>query len=105
MKLAITRKVKKAATVPTKRVRKDGVIRARVESDLKQSVEIVFNRLGLTPTQAITLFYKQVEMNQGIPFEIKIPNEETLKALDDAVNGKNLTRYKSVDDMFKTTLC
>lgn len=49
---------------------KTATIRARVEPDLKNTAEHIFNKLGLTTTQAITLFYKQVELRNGSPFEI-----------------------------------
>ncbi|MCY4497617.1 MAG: type II toxin-antitoxin system RelB/DinJ family antitoxin [Rhodospirillaceae bacterium] len=39
---------------------KSGMIRARVETELKQEAETVFSKLGLSTTQAITLFYKQI---------------------------------------------
>ncbi|MCH9028398.1 MAG: type II toxin-antitoxin system RelB/DinJ family antitoxin [Bacteroidetes bacterium] len=45
---------------------KTEMIRARVEPGLKHDAEAVFKALGLTPTAAITLFYKQVTLTQGI---------------------------------------
>ncbi|MBP2659662.1 MAG: hypothetical protein H6Q69_2694 [Firmicutes bacterium] len=52
---------------------KDAVIKARVESSLKDTVENIFDRLGLSPIEAITLFYKQVELRRGLPFVIELP--------------------------------
>ena len=51
---------------------KTAVITARIEPGLKESVEHVFARLGLTTTQAITLFLRQVELQQGLPFTLKV---------------------------------
>jgi DNA-damage-inducible protein J len=79
---------------------KTATIRARVEPDLKSNAEHVFNRLGLTTTQAITLFFKQVEMRNSLPFELTIPNETTLQTFEDTDNGKNLVNCEDVDDMF-----
>ena len=79
---------------------KTATIRARVEPDLKSNAEHVFNRLGLTTTQAITLFFKQVEMRNSLPFELTIPNETTLQTFEDTDNGKNLVICEDVDDMF-----
>ena len=76
-------------------------IRARVDEHLKTNTEILFSRLGLTMTDAITLFLTQCEMRQGLPFEIRIPNEETMKALADAHAGVNMTSYKNVEEMFE----
>jgi DNA-damage-inducible protein J len=56
---------------------KSSTIRARIEPDLKGKAEHIFQQLGLTTTQAITLFYKQVELKKGLPFDVAIPNEVT----------------------------
>jgi antitoxin component of RelBE/YafQ-DinJ toxin-antitoxin module len=40
-------------------------------------------------------------MRKGLPFDVRIPNKATLKAMKDADEGKNLTTYDSVDDFFK----
>ena len=79
---------------------KTATIRARVEPDLKSNAEHVFSRLGLTTTQAITLFFKQVELRNSLPFELTIPNETTLQTFEDTDNGKNLVICEEVDDMF-----
>ena len=62
---------------------KDSTIRARTTSNIKKSAENIFRKLGLTPSQAINIFYQQVTLHKGIPFEIKIPNEKTKKVFDD----------------------
>jgi DNA-damage-inducible protein J len=64
----------------------DSTVRARIDSNLKNEVEAIFQELGLNTSQAITLFLKKVKMERGIPFELKIPNEITLKAMDEAKN-------------------
>ena len=80
---------------------KDAVVRARVSSALKHKVEDVLERLGLTMTEAIALYLSQIELHNGIPFKIKIPNEETAKAIKNAQEGKNLVYCKDGKDMFK----
>lgn len=75
-------------------------IRARVDEDLKINVEKIFNQLGLTMTEAITLFLKQCELNQGLPFEVRLPNELTQKAMEDAQKGIGLHEFDSLDEMF-----
>ena len=70
---------------------KSSTIRARVEPDLKNKAEVIFHKLGLTTTQAITLFYKQVELRNGLPFDIVIPNKTTIRTFNDTDEGKNLT--------------
>ena len=65
----------------------DAVIKARVESSLKDTVETIFEKLGLSSTEAITLFYRQVELRRGLPFVVELPNEETIKTLQDTDKG------------------
>ena len=76
---------------------KTEMIRARVEPDLKQAAESVLKELGLTPTEAITLFYKQVTLKHGLPFAVQLPNAETRAAMQDAIDGRNLTAWRDLD--------
>jgi DNA-damage-inducible protein J len=80
---------------------KTSTVRARMEPGLKEKAEKVFSKLGLTSTQAITIFYKQVEIRNGLPFDLVIPNETTLKTFNDTDTGKNLVVCKDADDMFR----
>jgi DNA-damage-inducible protein J len=80
---------------------KSSTIRARIEPDLKDKAEHIFHQLGLTTTQAITLFYKQVELKKGLPFDVVIPNEITRQTFDDTDAGRNLIICDNTEDMFK----
>ena len=80
---------------------KTAMIMARTEPDLKADAEKILRRLGLSTTDAINLFLAQVRLHKGLPFEVRIPNKTTLKAIKDAEEGKNLTTYESLDDFFK----
>ena len=80
---------------------KTSTIRARIEPDLKDKAEQVFRKLGLTSTQAITLFYKQVELRNGLPFDVVIPNETTLRTFYETDAGKNLVVCEGTNDMFR----
>jgi len=63
---------------------KTAIINARVKPELKAEVESILSQLGITTTQAITMFFEQVKINRGIPFELKIPNAETIEAMEEA---------------------
>ena len=78
---------------------KTEMIRARVEPDLKRQAEELFSELGLSTTEAITLFYRQVTLHRGLPFDVKVPNAETLKALRQARDGVGLTEYGGLDSL------
>ncbi len=43
-----------------------------------------------------------IKLNRGLPFEVKIPNEETLEALEDARLGRNLEEWNSVDTFLES---
>ena len=49
------------------------VVQSKMPSALKAAAESVFAHLGLSPSEAIRVFYKQVELHQGLPFDLKIP--------------------------------
>jgi DNA-damage-inducible protein J len=80
---------------------KTSTIRARILPELKDKAEHVFSRLGLTTTQAITLFYKQVELRNGLPFEVAIPNETTRRTFASTDAGHDLIVCENAEDMFK----
>src|SRR5438105_15589522 len=80
---------------------KDTLGRTRVESKLKANVERVLAALGLSTSQAITLFLKQVELRQRLPFAVELPNAKTLKTFRDTDKGRGLKRFKSADDLFQ----
>jgi len=79
---------------------KTATVRARIEPKLKHDVESVLTQLGLSFSEAIELFLTQVKLNNGIPFDIRIPNKVTIQTFEDTNKGKNLTRYKNSKDMF-----
>lgn len=75
----------------------------RIEPELKKAVEMTLNDLGMNIAEAVTIFLKQVVMTDSIPFMIKKPklNTETIKAMEDAKKGKNLSKgYKNLDEMW-----
>ena len=80
---------------------RNAVVKARINDHLKAYVEAIFDKLGLSTSEAINLFYKQVELHDGLPFELKIPNKETEKTFKLTDKGKGLTYAKNVEDMFK----
>ena len=79
---------------------KTETVRARIEPGLKSKAEYVFRKLGLTPTQAIRLFYKQVELRNGLPFDVALPTETTRRTFDDTDAGRHLIVCEDAADMF-----
>jgi len=79
---------------------KTAQIRARVEPDLKKKAEGILSTLGVTPTEAIRLFYRQVVLMKGIPFNIRIPNATTLETMDRTDRGEDLRSADTSEEMF-----
>ncbi len=80
---------------------KSAMVRARIEPALKEGAEEIFSRLGLNATQAISLFYKQVELHQGLPFDVAIPSETTQRTFRKTDAGSELVVCKDADGLFK----
>ena len=80
-------------------------INIRVDTELKQAAEELFNDLGLNMSTAITMFLKSAVNHDGIPFEVKrfTPNAETRAALAEydemKKNPGEYKRYDSFDDL------
>lgn len=73
----------------------------RIDEEEKQNTFKVFNELGITPAQAIKMFFSQVRRTHSIPFTIeKNPNTETIEAIREAKNGENLVVCKDANDLF-----
>ncbi|MEE8583432.1 MAG: type II toxin-antitoxin system RelB/DinJ family antitoxin [Acidobacteriota bacterium] len=79
---------------------KSAMVRARLEPELKDQAEAIFHRLGLNATQAITMFYKQVELHDGLPFDVAIPTATTKRTFKATDAGRDLVVCEDADDMF-----
>lgn len=80
---------------------KTAMVRARVEPGLKNKAERVFKKLGVTTTQAITMFYRQVDLRNGLPFDVVVPNPTSRRTFDDTDAGRNLVVCEDAQDMFE----
>ena len=67
-------------------------ITIRVDEKVKKEAEELFHEMGLNMSTAMNIFLKRCILEEGIPFELKVPNKKTLKALDDINKGKGLSK-------------
>jgi DNA-damage-inducible protein J len=72
-------------------------LQARIAPDLKVEVEAILKKLGMSTTEAVTMFFRQIVMNKGMPFDVRIPNSETQKILKDIRVRKGLTKTSMVE--------
>lgn len=78
------------------------IVTARVDENVKKEAETLFKKMGLNMSTAMNLFLKKCILEQGIPFELKVPNEETLKVLDEVEKGIGLSKtFDSVDELIE----
>lgn len=79
----------------------------RVEPKVKEEVETILSKLGMTSTEAINIYLRQIILTSGIPFEIKIPqfSDEMLEAINEAEeimkNPEAYPSYKTVDELME----
>ena len=78
-------------------------IQVRIDPETKAAAEAVFAKLGIRPSEAVRMFYHQVELSQGIPFEVRVPNAETLQAIADLEAENDLVQHNSLEQ-FKQSL-
>jgi len=76
------------------------VIHARIDPDTKAATERVLDAIGLTPTEAIRLLYRQIAMRGEFPVELRIPNVETATALAKADRGEDIETFDNTDDLY-----
>ncbi|MDR3120364.1 MAG: type II toxin-antitoxin system RelB/DinJ family antitoxin [Clostridiales bacterium] len=83
---------------------KSSAMTIRIDPEIKSQADYVLRYLGMTTSEAVTIFLRQVILNNGIPFPIKAPayNDETIAALREAEsiakNGPH--RFSTTDEMF-----
>ena len=89
---------------------------ARIEPDVKEKAESILSTLGIPASSAINMFYKQIILQRGLPFEVKIPsvrpvdistlpeadfNEELEKGYVDTQAGRIKNAKKAFADIRK----
>lgn len=81
-------------------MRKDNFVKARVNGELKHNVEGILSGLGLTMSDAINVYLCQIELYKGLPFEIKMPNRETIDTFEKTDQGIDVIKTKNINNLF-----
>ena len=76
-------------------------VEARIDSKIKSEAKDVLNDLGMSISEAINIFFRQIVLSKGIPFEVKIPNALTQKTLEESEQGVGLRKAENLDGLFK----
>ena len=80
---------------------KTAVIQTRVDPVVKHNAQLILKKLNISMSEAISMYLSQITLQNGIPFELKLPNDVTAKALKDSEKGKELHKADSVDALFQ----
>ena len=70
----------------------------KLDVEIKAKAKEIFKELGITMGEAVNIFLSQVALHKGLPFEVKIPNDETKKAIEEARKGVNMESI-SIEEM------
>jgi len=79
---------------------KTAMTHARLTPEVKEEAEAILRELGISISAAYEMYYRQIIAHRGIPFDLHLPNKETLEAMREARDGKG-KRYDSVSRMFE----
>ena len=64
----------------------DSKLNIRIDQSLKTETEVVLNQLGMTMADAIRMTFRQIVMQKGLPFDVKVPNPTTVAAMEEDVS-------------------
>jgi len=69
-------------------ITKTDSVRALIDPKIKKEAEAILKDLGLSVSKSFELYYRQIIAHRGLPFELQIPNEKTMKAIENSRQGK-----------------
>ena len=72
---------------------------ARIEPEVKEQAESILATLGIPASNAINMFYKQIILNRGLPFDVKIPNTKPVNVAEQTEAELNAELEKGYADM------
>jgi DNA-damage-inducible protein J len=78
---------------------KTAMTHARLTPEVKRRAEVILKELGISISAAQEMFYRQIIAHQGIPFDLRLPNSQTIRAMEDARKG-NGEKYANARDLF-----
>ena len=79
---------------------KTAYLNTRIDPALKSKAEKILSEVGVSGSQAITMFYRQVVLRRGLPFDVCIPNRDTVAALKEAAAGGGESAIGSTREAF-----
>ena len=92
---------------------KSANLNIRMQPEIKDEAEKILNALGIPPSNAVDMFYRQIIFNKGLPFNVKLPNvklvdisdiskDELNKMLMEGIKDLKDGKFENVDDTFRS---
>ena len=78
----------------------NSIVRARVDETLKQEAAAVLATMGLTVSDFVRIGLTRVVSEQGLPFEMKVPNRLTAETLAKSERGEDVHQAEDAEDLF-----
>ena len=86
-------------TCYTGAMNKTATVHARIDSKTKRESERVLHKIGMTPTDAVRLLYRQIALRREFPLELRVPNELTASTLDKSDRDEEIETFDTLDQM------
>ena len=77
-----------------------GVLKLRLEQSLKEEANLLAKSMGITLSDVVRMFLVKFVNEQKIPFEVSIPNRQTIKAIKDVEKGHTV-KVKSLSSLIE----
>jgi DNA-damage-inducible protein J len=81
------------------RMNKTATIHARIDRATKTISEDILKKIGMTPTEAVRLLYRQIALRKEFPLELRIPNKLTAETLSKSDKNEEIEYFDSVKDL------
>ncbi len=77
-------------------------VHARMDFKTKRDSERVLHRIGMSPTDAVRLLYRQIALRREFPLELRVPNKLTATTLDKSDRGEDIETFDSLEKMVES---
>jgi DNA-damage-inducible protein J len=76
------------------------MVHVRVDEKVKANATAALEAMGISVSDAVRMMLVRVAVEKALPFEVKVPNAKTAKAMREADRGKG-KRFKSASAVFE----
>ena len=80
-------------------MKNSATVHARIDSKTKIASERVLQKIGMTPTDAVRLLYRQIALRSEFPLELRVPNKLTANTLAKSDRNEEIETFDSLDEM------